>query len=53
MIGHENVEPKMMGYDRPSPKLIKFLDKYFGLNEYVPQNNNFIVFNDYFKVFIQ
>ena len=48
MLSKEKIEPRKMGYDRPSPKFINFLNKYFGLKNYVPQNNNFVVFKDYF-----
>ena len=48
MLQKEKIEPRKMGYDRPSPKFINFLNKYFGLKYYVPQNNNFVVFKDYF-----
>ena len=49
MIQRENVEPRKLGYDRPSIKFLNFLNKYFGLNNYIPQNNNYVVFKDYFK----
>jgi len=48
MLSKEKIEPRKMGYDRPSPKFLNFLNKYYGLNDYVPQNNNFVVFKDYF-----
>jgi len=48
MLSKEKIEPKKMGFDRPSPKFLNFLNKYYGLNNYVPQNNNFVVFKDYF-----
>ena len=48
MIQRENVEPRKLGYDRPSIKFLNFLNKYFGLNDYIPQNNNYVVFKDYF-----
>ena len=38
----------MLGYDRPSPKFIAFLAKHYGLRDYVPQTNNFVVFKQYF-----
>lgn len=38
-----------MAYDRPSIKLLSFLKKHFNLYEYIPQANNFVVFNDYFN----
>ena len=48
MMMKEKIEARKMGFDRPSMKFINFLNKYFGLNDYVPQNNNYVVFKDYF-----
>lgn len=48
MIEKENITPRKLGYDRPSIKFINFLKKYYNLCNYIPQNNNYIVFNDYF-----
>ena len=48
MIKRENIEPRKLGYDRPSIKFINFLKKYYNLVDYVTQNNNYIVFKDYF-----
>ncbi|KAF4742693.1 Alpha-tubulin N-acetyltransferase 1, partial [Perkinsus olseni] len=36
-------------YDRPSPKLLSFLRKHYGLHKYMPQGNNFVVFSEYFS----
>ena len=48
MLYHEgNVNPAKLAYDRPSSKLIGFLSKHYGLKAYVPQNNNYVVFNQY------
>lgn len=43
-----NINPCLLAYDRPSSKLLSFLKKYFNLVDYVPQNNNFVVYDDYF-----
>lgn len=43
-----NINPSLLAYDRPSIKLLSFLKKYFNLVDYVPQNNNFVVYDDYF-----
>jgi hypothetical protein len=48
MLNFENIQPKILAYDRPSQKLLGFLKKHYGLNQYIPQNNNYVVFNDYF-----
>lgn len=48
MLKNEGVEPRKLAYDRPSPKLRGFLSKYYNLRNHVPQNNNFVVFDDYY-----
>lgn len=50
MLKHEQVEASRLAYDRPSPKLLKFLEKHYGLASFVSQNNNFVVFDKYFNV---
>ncbi|CAE7387932.1 unnamed protein product, partial [Symbiodinium pilosum] len=45
MIQRERIFPEQMGYDRPSPKLLGFLQKHYGLCKHKPQNNNFVVFD--------
>lgn len=50
MLLVENSEPHLIAYDRPSPKLIGFLAKHYGLRNYIPQNNNFVIFNEYFEL---
>eukprot|EP00826_Nyctotherus_ovalis_P042165 TRINITY_DN430_c0_g1_i9.p2 TRINITY_DN430_c0_g1~~TRINITY_DN430_c0_g1_i9.p2 ORF type:complete len:178 (-),score=50.79 TRINITY_DN430_c0_g1_i9:282-815(-) len=49
MLECEGVEPEKLAYDRPSPKLIGFLRKHYGLVDYIPQNNNYVIFQDYFN----
>ena len=44
MLAVEGHSAASLAYDRPSPKLLGFLRKHYGLTEYVPQNNNFVVF---------
>ena len=34
MLSKEKIEPKKMGFDRPSKKFLNFLNKYYGLNSY-------------------
>ena len=45
MLAYKKTSPEMLAYDRPSEKLIGFLNKHFGLNSYTPQNNNYVVFH--------
>ena len=49
MLQSEDVEPRFLAYDRPSPKLLGFLKKYFGLRSFTPQAVNFVVFHEYFE----
>lgn len=48
MLGIEGQPPARFGYDRPSSKLLAFLGKHYALRNFVPQNNNFVVFRKYF-----
>ncbi|XP_018610002.1 alpha-tubulin N-acetyltransferase 1 isoform X4 [Scleropages formosus] len=49
MLQHKRVDPVQMAYDRPSPKFLSFLEKHFGLKDSVPQVNNFVVFDGFFR----
>ena len=48
MWDQEIIEPHKLAYDRPSSKFLNFLKKHYGLQTYIPQINNFVVFNSYF-----
>ena len=50
MLSYQGVQPAELGIDRPSPKFLAFMKKHFGLSDYVPQTNNFVVFNQYFEI---
>lgn len=50
MLSHLNIKPNKLGYDRPSGKLLGFLSKNYDLKSYVPQNNNFVVYDAFWKV---
>ncbi|KAI9199396.1 touch receptor neuron protein Mec-17-domain-containing protein [Polychytrium aggregatum] len=47
MMTMENCTAASLAYDKPSPKLLSFVKKYYGLSEFLPQNNNFILFREY------
>lgn len=49
MLTRERVEAAEIAYDRPSPKLIPFLFRHYKLRSYVPQNNNYVVFDAYYR----
>ena len=48
MLAQMNSQPALIAYDRPSEKLIGFLGKHFNLRSHVRQNNNYVVFDDYY-----
>lgn len=48
MVAREQVAPQQLAYDRPSPKLLSFMQRHFGLARYTPQSNNFVVYDAYF-----
>mmetsp|Transcript_38145 Transcript_38145/g.105082 ORF Transcript_38145/g.105082 Transcript_38145/m.105082 type:complete len:280 (-) Transcript_38145:162-1001(-) len=48
MLKREQTSPAHLGYDRPSPKLLSFLSRHYGLDQFRPQSNNFVVFDKYF-----
>ena len=49
MLAAEGREARSLAYDRPSPKMLPFLRKHYGLIDYNEQPNNFVVFDDYFE----
>ncbi|KAG2434622.1 hypothetical protein HXX76_007517 [Chlamydomonas incerta] len=46
----EGCDPAVLAYDRPSPKLLAFLKKHYGLDQYVPQSNNYVVYDRYWEL---
>ncbi|KAG8341583.1 putative GNAT acetyltransferase Mec 17 [Trypanosoma vivax] len=49
MLEAERLSPGDVAIDRPSTKFLAFLRKHYGLHEYTPQSNNFVVFHNYFE----
>ncbi len=49
MINFEKKNPKEIAYDKPNDKLLNFLQKYFNLANFIQQNNNYIVFDEFFN----
>lgn len=45
MLEYEKKRPEEFAYDRPSSKFIGFLAKHYKLKSFVPQNNNFVIFD--------
>lgn len=48
MLQDQKTSPKFMAIDRPSPKLLAFLRKYYGLAATIPQVNNYVIFEGFF-----
>ena len=48
MLEFEKADPAKLAYDRPSPKLLAFLKKHYLLTDYIPQNNSYVIYQDYF-----
>lgn len=48
MLRHENTEAHKVAIDRPSSKSLTFMRKHYGLSDYIPQNNNFVIYKQYF-----
>lgn len=49
MLEREGLQAWNLGYDRPSIKFVNFLRKHYGLSDFTPQANNFVVFRRYFE----
>lgn len=48
MLRCENSTANKIAIDRPSVKSLTFMRKHYGLSDYIPQNNNFVVYKQYF-----
>ena len=48
MLEYEKCEASKLAYDRPSTKFVSFLRKHYNLSNYIPQSNNFIIFDKFF-----
>ena len=49
MLQRERVNVQHLAIDRPSPKFLSFLQKHYNLKAAVPQVNNFVVFDGFFR----
>ncbi|PIO37909.1 hypothetical protein AB205_0112550, partial [Aquarana catesbeiana] len=45
----EQVEPQHLAIDRPSEKFTSFLKKHYNLRSTIPQVNNFVIFEGFFR----
>ncbi|XP_023727055.2 alpha-tubulin N-acetyltransferase [Cryptotermes secundus] len=48
MLREEKTSPQYLAIDRPSEKFLGFLYKHYGLENILPQANNFVVFEGFF-----
>lgn len=50
MLEMENLSgsPEMLAIDRPSDKFLNFMRRHYGLEEYTPEVNKFVVYRPYF-----
>lgn len=48
-LRQEGKTAERLAYDRPSEKLMGFLKKHYGLCGFIPQNNNYVIFDRFFK----
>ena len=48
-LRREDRHPARLAYDRPSPKLVAFMAKHHNLRAFAKQNNNFVVFDEYWS----
>ncbi|ACO65971.1 predicted protein, partial [Micromonas commoda] len=48
-LQREDRHPARLAYDRPSPKLVAFMAKHHNLRAFAKQNNNFVVFDEYWS----
>jgi alpha-tubulin N-acetyltransferase 1 len=49
MLESEKALPFRLAFDKPSEKLLGFMRKHYGLISYKRQNNNFLIFDQYFE----
>ncbi|XP_071821019.1 uncharacterized protein [Apostichopus japonicus] len=49
MLNAESIEPQHFAIDRPSKKFTSFLMKHYRLRATIPQVNNFVIFEGFFK----
>ena len=49
MLNYEKINPYMLAFDRPTLRLLSFLKKNYGLDNYLTQENSFIIFDKFFE----
>lgn len=49
MLQDAQIQPAKIAIDRPSQKLLSFMRKHYGLSQYLPQSNNYVIYSQYFE----
>ena len=49
MLKFEKTNADLLAYDRPTLRLLSFLKKNYGLDNYIQQSNSFIIFDNFFS----
>lgn len=49
MLKKQAVVPEQLAIDKPTNKMISFLDKHYNLKEPIKQMNNFVIYNGFFS----
>jgi alpha-tubulin N-acetyltransferase 1 len=49
MLHHQQLDPVQLAYDRPSPKMMRFLQKHKPELPLVQQSNSFVVFRGFLE----
>ena len=49
MLNYKNVEPGELAYDRPTLRFLSFLKRNYGLENFITQENNFTIFDEFFE----
>jgi alpha-tubulin N-acetyltransferase 1 len=47
MLEHQRLEMRQVPIDRPSALCLSFMSRQFGLADYIPQANQFVVFDEF------
>jgi hypothetical protein len=50
MLRFLNTQPYKLALDSPNEKMIKFMSKNYSLSNVIKQNNNFLVYKEFFSV---
>ena len=49
MLNYKNIEPGELAYDRPTLRFLSFLKRNYGLENFITQENNFTIFDEFFE----